>query len=150
MTKIIDKEQKYSVIDPAPSPEGVVVSAPPTEESEVTAPARDKRGRFVKGVSGNPAGRPEGTLNRTTEIKRAIEESLVDELSEDYLKVYRTLVELALQGDTTCIKILMDRAWPANQQGKSGAGRSGSININIAGLEAPEGLTIDGSENTEE
>jgi hypothetical protein len=29
---------------------------------------RNRRGRYVKGMSGNPAGRPRGILNRATRI----------------------------------------------------------------------------------
>ncbi len=41
---------------------------------EETGTKRDKKGKFVKGQSGNPEGRPEGSgVSITTEIKRRLE-----------------------------------------------------------------------------
>jgi hypothetical protein len=38
------------------------------------AAARDARGRFQPGCSGNPAGKKPGTLNRATILKRVMAE----------------------------------------------------------------------------
>lgn len=88
-----------------------------------------KRG-FKKGKSGNPAGRPKGSRNRTTELKLAIEAGMVSEAKKDAMDVYHKTVELALDGDTACIKILMDRMWPATgHQNKNEQKGIGGINI---------------------
>ena len=42
---------------------------------EETGKIRDEEGKFIKGVSGNPDGRPPGSgISITTEIKRKLEE----------------------------------------------------------------------------
>lgn len=44
------------------------------EKPEETGKIRDEQGRFVDGVSGNPAGRPKGSLSVTAMIKKRLEE----------------------------------------------------------------------------
>jgi hypothetical protein len=57
--------------------------------------------RFKRGQSGNPAGRPKGTKDRRTAIRSLLEERQ-DEL-------VAKAVELALAGDTTALKLCLDR-----------------------------------------
>jgi hypothetical protein len=64
---------------------------------------------FKKGVSGNPSGKPRGTLAKTTQIAQA----LVDGQSAELIQ---KAVELALGGDTTCIRILVDRILPPRKE----------------------------------
>jgi hypothetical protein len=74
-----------------------------TEKSD-----RKQRGNgrpFEKGVSGNPAGKPPGALNRTT---RAVQELLNGEAE----KLTRKCVELALKGDSTALRLCMERLAP--------------------------------------
>lgn len=107
-----------------------------TENKNIPAPKRGG-GRFVKGQSGNPSGRPKGSKNKTTEIKLAIENSLVERVEGEALNVLNKTIELAKAGDTTCIKILMDRLWPLDNRDKSGGTKdSSTVNIVISGLEA--------------
>ena len=42
----------------------------------------EKTGQFVKGASGNPAGRPVGVRNQTTLVKEFIESALINDLKE--------------------------------------------------------------------
>ncbi len=60
---------------------------------------------FVKGVSGNPAGKPRGTINKTTKLRRSLE--------KDLPSILTAMVEQAKQGDTTAAKLLLDRVLPA-------------------------------------
>lgn len=67
---------------------------------------KKQRGRpFCKGVSGNPAGKPRGARNRTT---LAVQELLDGEAE----KLTRKCVELALQGDSTALRLCMERVAP--------------------------------------
>ena len=73
---------------------------------------RDKEGRFLEGVSGNPAGRPEGTKNFSTLFKKAIEKiakedetTELDAEKELVLKAYRE----AKKGNFNFYRDLMDR-----------------------------------------
>ena len=61
-------------------------------------------GRFKKGQSGNPRGRPKGIVDRRTELRK-----LLNPHSKD---VVNKVVEKALEGDTTAMKLCMDRLIP--------------------------------------
>jgi hypothetical protein len=64
--------------------------------------ARDRRGRFAEGQSGNRAGRPRGSSNRAT---RAAEMSLDGEATA----LTRKAVELRLTGDQAALRLCLDR-----------------------------------------
>jgi len=62
-----------------------------------------QRGRpFEKGRSGNPAGRPRGSRNRSAQ---AMQHALDGEAQA----LTRKAVELALEGNTTALKLCLDR-----------------------------------------
>jgi len=68
--------------------------------------AGKQRGRpFPKGVSGNPQGKPPGARHKAT---RAVQ-ALMDGESE---ALTRKCVEMALAGDTTALRLCMDRLCP--------------------------------------
>mgnify|MGYP006928177767 CR=1 FL=1 len=56
--------------------------------------------KFNKGVSGNPKGRPKGTVSH-----KSIREAILKEAPE----IISSMIELAKIGDTTAAKILLDR-----------------------------------------
>lgn len=60
---------------------------------------------FLKGKSGNPEGRPKGIQDRRT-AARALFEARREEL-------VAKAIELALGGDTTALRLCLDRAIPA-------------------------------------
>jgi hypothetical protein len=62
-------------------------------------------GRFKKGQSGNPAGRPKGSLNQTT---LACQELLNGEAEN----ITRKAIEKALSGDITALRLCFDRIVP--------------------------------------
>ena len=59
-------------------------------------------GRFQKGQSGNPKGKPKGTRNRTTIIAQTLLEGQAEAL-------VKKVVRLALDGDLTCLRICLER-----------------------------------------
>ena len=68
------------------------------------------RGRpFPKGKSGNVKGRPPGSRNRTT----LAAEALLDGQAE---AITQKVIELALKGNPTAIKISMDRILPPRRE----------------------------------
>ena len=74
--------------------------------TEIAASKQRGRGRpFRKGESGNPAGKPPGTRNRAT---LAVQELLDGEAEA----LTRKCVELALQGDSTALRLCMERLAP--------------------------------------
>ena len=75
----------------------------PDRDLLIRMATRDQRGRFTRGQSGNPAGRPSGISNAAL-LRRAIEGHLP--------KILKTLIAAAEQGDVPAARLLMDRALP--------------------------------------
>lgn len=70
---------------------------------------KQARGRFRKGESGNPAGKPRGARNRVTlAVERLLE--------ADAENIAAVAVQFAKAGDTTLIKALLDRIAPARKE----------------------------------
>ena len=67
-----------------------------------TGGVRDGRGRFRKGSSGNPAGRPLGSVNRTTRAATLLLDGEAEALT-------RKAVELALAGDPVALRLCLER-----------------------------------------
>jgi Family of unknown function (DUF5681) len=71
--------------------------------------ARTARGRFQPGVSGNPAGKQPGTLNRATELKRQMAAGQPE-------AAIRLLVDRALQDEWPALRMLFERLEPKPRQ----------------------------------
>src|SRR5689334_9055507 len=65
----------------------------------------NSKGRFAKGASGNPSGRPAGTRNKSTVL-------LEQMLEGDSERITRKLIDLALGGDLNAIRLCMERLVP--------------------------------------
>ena len=69
-----------------------------------------QRGRpFKPGQSGNPAGKPKGTRNKATLMAQALLDGEAEALS-------RKCVELALGGDTTALRLCLERVCPPRRE----------------------------------
>jgi Family of unknown function (DUF5681) len=66
---------------------------------------RIQGGRFVPGVSGNPAGKPPGARARATRLAEKL-------MSGDAEAVVRAVIDAAKGGDMTAAKIILDRIAP--------------------------------------
>lgn len=75
---------------------------PKTENAVINA---DKPWRFQPGQSGNPAGKPKGTRHKATQAMMTMLEGESEALT-------RKALELALAGDTTALKLCLDRIAP--------------------------------------
>ena len=62
-------------------------------------------GRYAKGTSGNPAGRPPGSRNKATVLMEALLEGKAEQL-------IRKAIKLASAGDTTALRLCLDRLLP--------------------------------------
>ena len=76
-----------------------------------TGVTRSEDGRFVKGVSGNPAGKPEGKKNVITGLKQDLEIAVREHLSATTIKdIIDSMVAEALNGSVGAAKLLLDKA----------------------------------------
>jgi hypothetical protein len=72
---------------------------------EKTEKKQAREGRWKAGQSGNPSGRPKGSRNRATLAVEALLEGEAEKLT-------RKAVELALGGDTTALRLCLERIAP--------------------------------------
>jgi hypothetical protein len=78
---------------------------------------------FEKGQSGNPAGRPRGSRSKAT--------LLIEQLLDDDAKsITEKAIELAKAGDSTALRLCLDRIAPAR--------RDRHIAFNLPKLQKPE------------
>ncbi len=61
--------------------------------------------QFIKGQSGNPAGKPAGAKDKRTELRNL--------LRPHAERLFQKTVDLALAGDTTALRLCLDRLCPA-------------------------------------
>ena len=67
--------------------------------------SRDADGRFRKGQSGNPNGRPIGARNKATEAAELLLDGEAEALT-------RKAVELALEGESSALRLCLERIIP--------------------------------------
>lgn len=96
-----------------PTPESSeTLSDNPSEISSTTAlTPKKRRGNpdWYEGMpSANPLGKPKGSKNRITAQKLGIEEALRNQLHEYMPEILTKAIEMALDGDRTMIKLLME------------------------------------------
>jgi uncharacterized protein DUF5681 len=70
---------------------------------------RQPSGRWTSGTSGNAAGRPVGSRNKSTIF-------LEELLSSDGAALVQKAKELALKGDTTALRLCLDRLYPPRKE----------------------------------
>ena len=78
----------------------------------------------------NPAGRPKGSMNKFTALSREL-------MSIKGPEIVQKVVDMALEGDRTCLKMCMDRIIPTTKAVEFRASDDrGNVIINVGGLEA--------------
>jgi hypothetical protein len=110
----------------------------------------ENSGQFLKGQSGNPAGRPKGSKNKTTMIKQALEGQLVDQLAVDAGDILAKAINLAKQGDGAMIKLVLDKLLPNARDGSGiDLTKTGGVNIIIKSMDKPT-ISAERVDDTEE
>ena len=87
--------------------------------------------KLYKGMKSlNPNGRPKGSMNKFTALSREL-------MSARGPEIVQKVVDMALEGDRTCLKMCMDRIIPTTKavEFRSSEDR-GNVIINVSGLEA--------------
>ena len=78
----------------------------------------------------NPNGRPKGSVNKYTALSREL-------MSAKGPEIVQRVIDLALEGDRTCLKMCMDRIIPTTKAVEfRSAEDKGNVIINVGGLEA--------------
>lgn len=79
-------------------------------EELIAPPPKAARGvtKFVAGKSGNPTGRPKGSKNQITLLRQSLELQLREAAAPDMAAVMRKAIDLALEGDRSMIKLLLE------------------------------------------
>ena len=87
--------------------------------------------KLYKGMKSlNPNGRPKGSMNKFTALSREL-------MSTKGPEIVQKVVDLALEGDRTCLKMCMDRIIPTTKAVEFRASDDrGNVIINVGGLEA--------------
>ena len=120
---------------------------------------RDGKGRFVKGASGNPAGRPIGTRNQITTLRENTELALREYLATTaaQTKAHKAIdrcMNIALDGDDKqaiqAMKLIFDKIMPnARPQEDKGSEKQTPVAIQIVNQTAesagqPVKVVVDG------
>jgi len=78
----------------------------------------------------NPNGRPKGSINKFTALSREL-------MSTKGPEIVQKVVDMALEGDRTCLKMCMDRIIPTTKAVEFRSSEDkGNVIINVGGLEA--------------
>ena len=75
----------------------------------------------------NPAGRPKGSVGKYTQLSREL-------MSERGPDIVNKVIELAMEGDTTCLKMCLDRILPPKRDVEVKHEGGQAINITVAQL----------------
>lgn len=114
---------------------------------------RDQKGRFPKGVSGNPKGRPLGAKNRIVKAKQELEVLLREDIvnAEQIRTIWLSMVAEAQNGNVSAAKLILDKVMSnAKVDEDVNEGRDGiTIKIENVTLPGREKEVIEG-EFTEE
>lgn len=123
------------------------LTVPKVEEREDKPPVkRDHKGRFPKGVSGNPLGRAKGTKNRITLARLLLEEELREQLSTNGPKIMRKAIKMALEGDDKIMRVLLDKMLATPKGDDAADAKDNEVRINITNLTsgAPAATKVEG------
>jgi|OM-RGC.v1.027431085 hypothetical protein len=78
-----------------------------TEERD-TQEIRRVEGKFAKGVSGNPSGRPKNSKNKLTLLRQSLELQLREQVAPFMPDIIAKAAEMAKKGDRSMIKLLTE------------------------------------------
>lgn len=115
---------------------------------------RNDKGQFVKGQSGNPAGRRKGLKNYITEERLLLEAALREYAGSDknknkLLKAIDRLIDISVNGEdkvaVNALKVLLDKVMPAasSQNEEDGNNGKGALTIVFASADGQAGRPVE-------
>lgn len=94
--------------------------------------ARDESGKFLEGVSANPAGRPPGTRNKLVSVKRKLELAVREGMSTERLtRIINKMAEMAADGDVKAARLILDKFISSANAGDDDGADKGAQGITI-------------------
>lgn len=104
----------------------------PSQNNGLTEPPRNK------------GGRPKGSKNTLTLLQEAAKNGIMTDVLNRFQPIVNKTIELAEEGDSTCLKILWDRVLPAIKASDGTASQSNSgITIVVQGTKITQQETIE-------
>jgi len=112
-----------------------VVRGSGVEQDETHEIVREEgTGRFVKGHSGNPAGRTRGIRNKITLERLLLEDTLRQSLATKSPKLLEKAIEMALEGNDRIMRALLDKVLATPKHDDPGEAKDNEIKILIQNL----------------
>lgn len=91
---------------------------------------RNVEGQYIKGISGNPVGRPKGSKNKITLLKMIEEESWRERNADKLSMVLDMILDDAIEGNPASRKMIFDAiVSKANVQEDKSAGHKQTITV---------------------
>ena len=89
-------------------------------------------GKWVKGQSGNPAGRPKGKKLEITELQQDLELAVRKNISSDkVVNIVKKVVEMAEGGNLQAAKLILDKVMPNAKPSDDGTDDNRGFTIRI-------------------
>ena len=131
-----------------------------TEQEERTLPemygrnkevVRSPSGQFVKGVSGNPKGRPKGIRNRITELNEDMELAIREGANPEVVKsIIASMAAEAMNGNVQAAKLILDKFVPNVRSSENSESVTPEIVIKIENLTQNDVKDVPGETITQE
>lgn len=110
------------------------------EDKQLPA-VRSPDGKWVKGQSGNPHGRPPGRKNQLTELKQDLEIAVRRNITPRQIsEIVQSLYILAVNGNVAAAKVLLDKVVSNAKDGEDAENQRPVINVIVenATIGAPQ------------
>lgn len=96
--------------------------------------ARNEKGQFPAGTSGNPAGRVKGLRNKITLERLLLEDMLRQTLVDKSPALLNKAIKMALAGNEKIMRALLDKVLATPKHDDAGEARDNEIKILIQNL----------------
>ena len=91
---------------------------------------------WKKGQSGNPLGRPKGAKGKAAELRKAIEDTALDQMSGAMPQLIERALEMAMNGNEAMLKFCIERFIPKAAIAQEGENKGlGGIVINVQSID---------------